>query len=253
MALIRDTYILFGHCCKQTLRQPVWIFVMLFQPLCYLFLYAPLLKNMAAGNPHAQDFAIGAFLPGLVAMMAFFGTAYVGFSMVDELRSGIIERLRVTPMSRVALLLAKTLRDSIVLVVQSIVLILVAIPFGFSFNVAHMALAMVVVMLIGVAVAPFSYTIALLLKSEDALAPIINFFSQPMLLLSGVLLPLIFAPAWLKTMSKFNPLTYAVDALRAIFAGNLSDTAVWQGIAILTFIACATFWWGQRTFNKSIS
>src|SRR3989339_1501109 len=136
MALIRDTSILFKHCCKETLRQPVWIFVMLFQPLCYLFLYAPLLKNMADNNPHAQSFAIDAFLPGLIAMLAFFGTAYVGFSMVDELRSGIIERLRVTPMSRVALLLAKTLRDSIVLVVQSIVLILVAIPFGFSFNVA---------------------------------------------------------------------------------------------------------------------
>lgn len=253
MALIRDTAILFKHCCKETIRQPVWIFVMLFQPLCYLFLYAPLLKNMAAGNPHAQSFALEAFLPGLVAMMAFFGTAYVGFSMVDELRSGIIERLRVTPMSRIALLLAKTLRDSLVLVIQSMVLILVAIPFGFHANVVHMALAMLVVMLIGVGVAPFSYTIALKLKSEDALAPILNFVSQPMLLLSGVLLPLIFAPTWLKNMSAFNPLTYAVDALRAIFAGNLSDPAVVTGILVLTVIACLTFWWGQRTFNRSIS
>ncbi len=253
MSLIRDTAILFKHCCKETIRQPVWIFVMLFQPLCYLFLYAPLLKNMAESSPHAQSFAIAAFLPGLIAMMAFFGTAYVGFGMVDELRAGVIERLRVTPMSRMALLLAKTLRDSIVLVIQSILLVLVAIPFGFHVNIAHMALAMLVVMLICVGVAPFSYTIALLLKSEDALAPIINFFSQPMLLLSGVLLPLIFAPNWIKTMSTFNPLTYAVDALRAIFAGNISDMVVIQGIAILALIACVTLWWGRRTFNQSIS
>ncbi len=253
MALIRDTSILFSHYCKETIKQPVWIFVMLFQPLCYLFLYAPLLKNMAESSPHAQSFTINAFLPGLVAMMAFFGTAYVGFGMVDELRSGIIERLRVTPMSRMALLLAKTLRDSIVLVIQSIVLILVAIPFGFQFNIGHMALAMLVVTLICLGVAPFSYTIALLLKSEDALAPLINFFSQPMLLLSGVLLPLIFAPTWLKNMSNFNPLTYAVDALRTIFTGNISDPVVGQGIFILTLIACATFWWGYRTFNKALS
>lgn len=253
MALIRDTAILFRHYCKETIRQPVWLFVMLFQPLCYLFLYAPLLKNMAENNPHAQSFALDAFLPGLVAMMAFFGTAYVGFGMVDELRSGIIERLRVTPMNRVALLLAKTLRDSIVLLIQSILLVLVAIPFGFHAHALPMLLAMVIVALICVGIALFSYTIALILKSEDALAPMINFFSQPMLLLSGVLLPLIFAPAWLKTMSKFNPLTYAVDALRAIFAGNISDPVVFKGAIILAIIACLTFWWGQRTFNKAIS
>ena len=74
-----------------------------------------------------------------------------------------------------------------------------------------------------------------------------------MLLLSGVLLPLIFAPTWIKTMSRFNPLTYAVDALRAIFAGNITDRALLQGIGILAVIACVTFWWGQRTFNKAIS
>lgn len=253
MSLIRDTAILFGHCCKETIRQPVWLFVMLFQPLCYLFLYAPLLKNMAANSPEAANFTLNAFLPGLVAMMAFFGTAYVGFSMVDELRSGVIERLRVTPMSRVALLLAKTLRDSIVLIIQATLLILVAIPFGFHAHIAHMLLAMVIVVLICIAVAPFSYTIALLLKSEDALAPLLNFVSQPMLLLSGVLLPLIFAPGWIKTMSKFNPLTYAVDALRAIFAGNIYDPAVGLGILVLMLLGSVTFWWGQKTFNRSIS
>lgn len=253
MSLMRDTALLFRHYCKETIRQPVWLFVMLFQPLCYLFLYAPLLKNMAESSPHAPSFALEAFLPGLVAMMAFFGTAYVGFGMVDELRSGIIERLRVTPMNRMALLLAKTLRDGVVLVIQSTLLILVAIPFGFHANIAHMAVAMLVVILICLGVAPFSYTIALLLKSEDALAPLINFFSQPMLLLSGVLLPLIFAPAWIKNMSAFNPLTYAVDALRTIFTGSITDPVVAQGISILAVIACLTFWWGQRTFNKALS
>ncbi|MCL5436547.1 MAG: ABC transporter permease [Candidatus Dependentiae bacterium] len=253
MSLIRDTAILFKHSCRETLRQPVWIFVMLFQPLCYLFLYAPLLKNMAANSPHAQNFTLDAFLPGLIAMMAFFGTAYVGFSMVDELRAGVIERLRVTPMSRVALLLAKTLRDSLVLVIQSIVLVLIAIPFGYHAHLGHMLLGLLVVMLICLGVAPLSYTIALLIRSEDALAPIINFVSQPMLLLSGVLLPLIFAPVWIKTLSTFNPLTYAVDALRAIFAGNITDLVVLQGIGILAAIACLTFWWGRRTFNKAIS
>ena len=70
--------------------------------------------------------------------------------------------------------------------------------------------------LIGLSVAPLSYAAALILKSEDAFAPLVNGIAMPLLLLSGILLPMALAPDWLQSLSYLNPLTHAVDAARAL-------------------------------------
>ena len=86
--------------------------------------------------------------------------------------------------------------------------------------------------LIALMTSAVSYGVALKVKSEDALAPLMNTVAQPVLLLSGILLPLTFAPGWLQGVADWNPFSWAVDGTRALFAGDLGNDKVWQGLVI---------------------
>src|SRR5919112_1733220 len=152
MKLARDSWLIFQRQTLLLLRNPVWIFVGVFQPVMYLLLFAPLLKPALAplgATTNADIYRI--FVPGMLVLIAIFGGLFQGFGLIAELRAGIIERSRVTPVSRLAL------------------------------------------------------------------APLMNTVAQPVLLLSGILLPLISAPGWLKAIANWNPFTWAVDGTRALF------------------------------------
>jgi ABC-2 type transport system permease protein len=183
--------------------------------------------------------------------MGTYGAAFVGFGLIADLRAGVIERLRVTPVSRLALLLGRALRDVLVLLVQSILLILAAWPIGLRINPGGIAVALGLVALIGLVLASCSYALALALKSEDALAPTINFFVLPLQLLSGITLPLTLAPLWIRNVAAFNPLSYAVDATRSLFNGALGDASVPRGFALLAALALLATWWAARSFRQA--
>ena len=111
------------------LRNPVWVFVGIFQPLYYLFLFAPLLKPAlrAARRDHDAE-AYRFFVPGLLVQLAIFGAFFVGFGLIAELRAGVIERSRVTPVSRLALLLGRSLRDVVTLLVPGALITVLSHP-----------------------------------------------------------------------------------------------------------------------------
>src|SRR4051794_32990873 len=119
MKLIRDTLIIFQRQALLLLRNPVWIFVGVFQPVMYLLLFAPLLKPALRVSSDAQAYEI--FVPGLLVLLAIFGGLFQGFGLIAELRAGIIERSRVTPVSRLALLLGRSLRDVVSLIAQAVI------------------------------------------------------------------------------------------------------------------------------------
>ena len=209
--LARDTWLIFHRSLWLTIRQPTWIVFGMMLPLLYLFLFGPLLEGatQAAG---AGTNAFNWFVPGLLIQIAIFGTAFVGFGLIAELRAGVIERMRVTPMSRGAMLLGRSLRDVVILMFQAILLIVFAIPLGLEVDLPGIAVVLALLVLIGLAVAPLSYAAALILKSEDAFAPLVQGIAMPLLLLSGILLPMALAPDWLQTLSTLNPFTHTVDA-----------------------------------------
>ena len=251
MKTMKETWVLFIHYEKLLIRNPYWILAALFQPICYLYLFAPLLKNALSGAGHGTVSSINTFTPGLLVMVSLFGVMFVGFGMIDYLRSGVIERLRVTTASRLALLLGLVMRDVVTLLVQTVIVILLALPLGLTISPIGMILTALMMILIGLCMSPVSYALALTVKSEDALGPILNFFSQPMLLLSGVLLPLTLAPIWLKNVSLFNPLKYVVDAARAIFNGDITNAAVLHGFAILVVLVILSFKWSLSCMRKA--
>jgi ABC-2 type transport system permease protein len=184
-------------------------------------------------------------------MTALFGSAFVGFGLCDEMREGVVERMTVTPMSRVAMLVGRSLRDVVLLVAQGLIIVLLAMPFGLEINLGGVAVAFLMLALIGIMMSPVSYTLALVLKSEDALAPVVNGISLPLLLLSGVMLPMSLAPDWLQTVAKFNPLYHAVAAIRSLFNASYGDSEIVLGVALLVVLSVITIRLGARSFSRA--
>ena len=250
MKLARDTWLIFQRQMTLVLRNPVWLIIGIVQPLYYLLLFGPMLKTALHAKTTAEAYRF--FVPGLLVMLAIFGTFFVGFGLIAELRAGIIERSRVTPVSRLALLLGRSLRDVVSLLFQAVVLTVLSIPFGLTVRVGDVLLAYLVLALIALMLSAVSYAIALKLRSEDALAPLLNTVGQPILLLSGILLPLTFAPLWLRRVADWNPFSWAATATRALFAGNPGDSNVWKALLMLGVLTALAMWAAARSFARSV-
>jgi ABC-2 type transport system permease protein len=253
MKLARDTWLIFQRQMLLLLRNPVWVFVGIFQPVMYLLLFAPLLKSALTPLGVTSDAeAYQIFVPGLLVLLAIFGGLFQGFGLIAELRAGIIERSRVTPVSRLALLLGRSLRDTVSLLAQAVIITLLAVIFDLRVVLGYLLLAYLMLGLISLMTSALSYGVALKVRSEDALAPLMNTVAQPVLLLSGILLPLALAPVWLRNVAKWNPFSWAVDGTRALFAGDLGSDKVWQGLLIMGVLAVLSTVWAARMFAKSV-
>jgi ABC-2 type transport system permease protein len=251
MTTLRETWIVFQRQLTLSLRNPTWTILMLSQPLMYLFLFGPLLKPITGQIAQGNDVnAYQVFIPGLIVQLGMFGAMFVGFALIAEYRAGVIEADRVTPASRIALLAGRVLRDVVVLVVQSLVLIALSYPMGLRAPIGGVLLALVVVALLGATFASLSYSVALITKSEDALAPLLNGIAMPLLLLSGILLPMSLGPAWLERLSDISPLKHIVEGVRALFRGDIaSSTSMW-GLFWVLLLTVIGLWSGARTFRK---
>ena len=244
-----ETVIVFQRQMRILLRNPVWVFFGLTQPILYLVLFGPLLKNVAGGGLGGDD-SWRIFVPGLLMQLAIFGAGFAGFGIIQELREGVIDRQRVTPARRLSLILGRTLGNVVTIGVQGAVLIVVAIPFGLHPSWDGVAASLVLICVLALGISAASYAMGLILKDEDAFAPFIQGVSLPLLLLSGILLPMSLAPAWLETISDINPLTHVVDATRALFRGDFGDGDIWLGVGIALALSALLAWWGARTFRR---
>ena len=251
MSTVRDTWLIFQRSLTLSLRNPVWVIMGIIQPILYLLLFGPLLTNIARMPGVPPGGAFNVFVPGILVMTALFGSGFVGFGLCDEMREGVVERMVVTPMSRMAMLLGRSLRDVSLLLAQALLLVVLSIPFGLELNVGGVAVGFAMLALIGLMMSPVSYTLALVLKNEESLAPVVNGVAVPLLLLSGVMLPMSLAPEWLQTLARFNPLYHAVAAMRALFNASYGDSEIVFGAALLVILAVVTMTLGARSFSRA--
>jgi ABC-2 type transport system permease protein len=250
MKLAHDTWLIFQRQMLLMLRNPVWLIVGIVQPMFYLLLFAPLLKPALHVQTDAEAYKL--FVPGLLVLLAIFGPLFTGFGLIAELRAGVIERSRVTPVSRLALLLGRSLRDVVSLLFQGTLITIIALFFGLSVKITDVLLAFLLLGLIALMLSAVSYAVSLKLRSEDALAPLMNMVSQPVLLTAGILLPLTFAPAWLKRVADVNPFSWAVDGVRELFAGHPGANAVWQACVIVGVLTVLAVAWASRAFARGV-
>lgn len=253
MSFFRDLWIVFARAMRLSLRNPAWVVIGLLQPVLYLVLFGPLLVRVASlpGFPPGDAWTV--FVPGLLIQLGMFGAAFVGFGLIADLRAGVIERMRVTPASRVALLGGRVLHDVVVVFAQGAILVVAALAFGFRAPVPAVLLGLALISVLAAAFSFLSYAAALWLKSEDALAPLANAVALPLLLLSGILLPMSLAPGWLELIANINPIKHVVDGARAIFRAEFLSSASLSGIVIALVLVAVSGWIGVWMFRREAS
>jgi len=250
MQFYLDTWLIFRRHLLRNLRNPVWVVIGLTQPILYLAFFGPLaikmpmMRNLGGANPWQI------YVPGLLVQLGLFGASFVGFGIIADWRAGIIERMRVTPVSRLAMLLGRVLVDVCVLTTQAIVLIVASFFFGLRAPVIGVAVSLIFVMLLGMSLASLSYATGLIIKSEDAFAPLLSSLSVPIMLLSGVLLPISLGPPWLKNIAIFNPLYHIVEAMRQVFQGHYFTGQVLAGSIVAIALAAISLNVGTRIFRR---
>jgi ABC-2 type transport system permease protein len=250
--LARDTWLIFQRQFLLVWRSPVWIGFALAQPVTYVLLFAPMLKlALKAEGVTTYTQAYRVYVPGLLTVMAILGGCYAGFGLLAEVRAGIIERARVTPVSRLALMLGRALREVVMLLVQAVIITLLALPFGLRVPIADLLLAYLLLALLSVMAVNFSYGLTLKVRNEAALGPMINTMSNPLMLLAGVLLPLTLAPLWLLRIAQWNPFYWSTNGMRALFSGHVGASSVWISMIIVVGLAVLALTWSVRSFQRS--
>ncbi|MFI7617439.1 ABC transporter permease [Nonomuraea terrae] len=243
---LRDTTIVFSREIRPSLRNPVGLLFEMGQPLLFLFLFGTLLSG-AVGSSWQW------FVPGILVMMCLTGPLGAGYSLLVELLGGALERMLVTPLNRTAMLVGKSMKATITLLVEAVLIIVVAVPLGFELHVAGVLAGLAQLAVFAVGLGSLSFVLAIKSAPNGTLFYMVSqSVLFPLLLLSGVLLPLETAPGWLRILGQLNPVTYIVDAQRALFAGHLADPSVLYGTISVCAIAAIGLHLGNRAIRKGV-
>lgn len=153
-------------------------------------------------------------------------------------------------MSRPAIVLGRALRDMIVLVVQALLVLVVALIMGMRPNPAGVALMLLLMALTGLFAAGLSYGLALALRDENTMSQVLQLVALPVILLTGILLPMSLAPQWMQAVATVNPLYHAVEAGRALFAGDLTNGHIALAFGLMSVLGLLTMRWSVRSMRR---
>jgi ABC-2 type transport system permease protein len=248
MRFLRESFIVFRRQLRMNLRNPAWVIIGMLQPVLYLLLFGPLLKPLI--NQFGATNAYTFFVPGMLVQLGIFGAFFAGFSLIGEWREGVIEAERVTPASRTALLVGRLVRDVLQLFVQALILVGLGYWLGMRGSWVGIVYGILLTLLVGGACAAASNALALTTKSEDVMAPVINMVMMPVLLLSGILLPMTLGPAWLESVSDWMPFKWVTDGVRTAFSGDFAHGPMLWGTVWALGLFAVSVWWGTATFRR---
>ncbi|WHT18774.1 ABC transporter permease [Crossiella sp. CA-258035] len=247
---MRDTLLVFRRAVQPTLDHPSSLLADALMPVLYLVLFGPLLAKLAAAPGFPPGGAWAVFVPGVLVMLCMFGAMFAGFELLPDYRFGVVERMRVSPLSRPALLLGRVAYNTVRMLVQAVLLVLLAVLlFGLRVSPLGVVIGLLLLAVLAAAAAAVSYGLALKLKNEYLFAPLVQGVSMPLLLLSGAFIPIDVGPDWLRWLAQLNPLTHVLRAERALFLGEFTS-AVAIGAGVLALVLGAGLWWGMRVFRR---
>ncbi|MCT2584845.1 ABC transporter permease [Actinophytocola gossypii] len=251
--LIHDTATVFSREITPELRSPVSIVLAMGQPLLFLVLFGSMLVGTGASLGDGDGDVWQWFVPGILVMMCLLGPLSAGHSLLSELNGGQMERFLVTPLSRASLILGRTGKDTATLFTQAILLTAVAVPLGMRLHLAGALATVVLLIILAVGLSALSYVLALASRPSGTLFWMVTqMLVFPLMLLSGILLPVDAGPGWLGAVAAVNPVTYIVDAARALFIGDFLDASVRYGLIAATAIAVIGLTLSTRAMRHGI-
>lgn len=255
MALINDTKYLFIRAMKKLIRNPILLFFSLFQPIIFLLLFTQLFSRFASIPDFPADSYLVFATPGILLQNAFSSALQSGTSIVDDIDSGYLQKMLVTPISRPAILLGRLVSDAFRVTIQSLIILGLAYLLGASAvtGIPGILLILVTIAFFGLAWSGISLAIGMRTKNAESVFGIGGFLTFPLLFMSTALTPLSFMPTWIQNVSKINPISYTVDAVRVLMLNGYDWNIIISAYAVIGLIAIVTMGATLYLFKKIVS
>ncbi|MFK0023904.1 ABC transporter permease [Streptomyces sp. NPDC090798] len=204
------------------------------QPALWLLIFGETFTRIRAiptgGIPYLDYLA-----PGIIAQSAMFIAIFYGIMIIWERDAGILTKLLVTPTPRSALITGKAFAAGVKALIQAVVVVVIAALLGvaMTWNPLRLLGVAVAVVLGSAFFSCLSMTIAGIVLTRDRLMGIGQAITMPLFFGSNALYPVAVMPGWLQAVSKVNPLSYQVDALRGLLLGTHAHLALDYGVLVL--------------------
>jgi ABC-2 type transport system permease protein len=254
MTLFYDTQALFTRALTKIVRNPTLLFVNLFTPLLFLLLFSQLLQKLTS-LPGLSGSYLTYLTPGILVLNAVTGSFQSGMSIVNDLNSGFLQKLLLTPVKRAAILLGRLMTDLLVLIIQSTIIIGVAMLLGLSITTGLLGLLLIFVTLafFDLAWAGLLLAVGMKTRKAETVAAVGNLLAFPILFVSSALFPTSIMPKWAQTVSNYNPVSYASNVTRGLIQGGLTWSTLVSAYAVIGLMAIVTFTVTLYQFRKVIS
>lgn len=236
-AALQDTLAMLVRHQRNFLRQPIWLVFALTQPIFWILLYSQLFQRIVDLPGFGTDSYVQFLTPGIVVMTAFFGATWSGMSMIEDLDRGVIPRFLATPTQRGSLIVSQVLHNAIVSIVQTVIILGLAWILGgrVERGVVGWLVIIFVAALVAAGWSAISHGIALLVRREESLIAILNFFGLPLTFISATLIAESLMPGWMQWAARFNPVNWGVVAAREM---SILDTD-WGRVGLYLGLLCA--------------
>jgi ABC-2 type transport system permease protein len=251
MTTLRHTWYMIVRQSRNLMREPIWIVLLLVQPMIWLILYGQLFKNVTRLGGFGTTSYITFLAPAIVVMNSFFGATWSGMGMIADLDRKVVERFLATPSSRLALVLSQIVRSALTAAIQALIILVVALALGVHVHTGALGWLVVILaaILVNSAFAGISQAIALLTRRDATMIAIANFIGLPLLFLSSTLLARPQMPHWIQVVSRFNPVDWGVKAARAVVLPGTDWGAVSKYLLLLLALSAVTAAFATWTFR----
>jgi len=252
MTALRQSWQVTMRSVRVLMRNPAFLGITLTQPIIWLLLFGALFKAVTQIPGFQGGSYIDFLTPGIVVMLAVSSAGWTGMGFIEDMHSGVMDRMLVSPVWRGALNAGSVGYAVITIVLQTVLIVLLALLLGANYagGAGGVLLLILVAALLGASFASLSNGLAVLTGQREALIGAVSFVLLPLTFLSSALMQQDLVPGWIRTASHFNPVNWAVEAGRSAAMEQIDWGLVAGRIGLLVALtlACATF--ATRAFAK---
>ncbi len=252
MRRFRAIYIIWLRDLKRHFRDKARIFGSLGSPIIFIFILGQGLSASISAGAATGGFDYKQFMfPGILGMTVLFAGVFASVSIVWDREFGFLKEMLVAPVPTWTIALGKVISGATIAAFQGGLMLLLAPFAGIHISPLLVLELLPMMFLVAFSMTGMGILVATRLKSMQGFQMVMNFFMMPMFFISGAMFPLKNAPQWLDTLSRIDPLTYGVDAMRAILLpGFASRYPLTLDIAVVALLSAAMITISVTAFSR---
>jgi len=246
-----DTWYTLVRYLRTFVHNPFWMLILLIQPLVWLVLFTQLFQSITTLGFTSGSY-VQFFAPGLIVMLAVFNANALAFRLLNDINYGVLVKMIATPVNRYSLIVGGLLYIAVTWVLQVFVVLIVSFLMGarVETGVGGVLMTFLIVSLLGIGLTGFVAAIAVTMKRPEPVVLIANLITLPLMFLSSILIPAYLTPQWIQDAMKFNPVNYAILAVRPMFLTGFDWTAIGQALVVCGVFALVAIFVETAAFRR---